>query len=75
MEQIQKDYQNISLTDAEKDAVALAIILWRDFCRSSNNQRDSIVGLNARILSKKLGVEDNYDAIMPKVPPMKWEPC
>ena len=59
-------------TKAWKEEVALAILLWKDFKCEGKFDAEVIITMYA--LAADLGVKEELDALIPKLPPMKIEP-
>jgi hypothetical protein len=58
----------MELTEAMRQEVALALILWRDFKKGPQ------AGFDAIMLSMQLGVNKEYDALLGKLPPFTITP-
>lgn len=54
-----------------KDQLAIAILLWKDFL--SDGKMDIDVTKRAIELADHLGIKEEFQAMMPKLPPMKIE--
>ena len=61
-----------NLSDAGKEEVALALILWRDF--KSQGRYDPEIVKQMLELARFIGVLEQIEALLPRVPPMKIEP-
>lgn len=59
------------LSKAGKEELALALILWRDF--RAGGKFDMDVVLQMLKFAKHLGIEEELNAMIPKVPPMRIE--
>lgn len=62
----------MNLSDAVKEEVALALILWRDF--KSQGKYDIEIAKQMIELARHLGVSGQLDDLLLQVPPMKIEP-
>jgi hypothetical protein len=60
------------LTEAGKEELALALLLWKDFKCDGTFNLD--VTRQALEFAEMLGVKSQFEALMPKVPPMRIEP-
>jgi hypothetical protein len=60
------------LSERGKEELALALILWKDF--KTGGKMDIEATKQAYELADMLGVTKQFDALIPKVPPMKVEP-
>ena len=59
-------------TDAWKEEIALALLLWRDF--KCDGKFDTDVIVQALIMANLLGVKEEYDKLMAQLPPLKIVP-
>jgi hypothetical protein len=62
----------VGLTESGKEDLALAILLWKDF--KADGRFDLDITLQAMKMADYLGVRDQYDSLLSKIPPMKIEP-
>ncbi len=62
----------MELTEDGKQEIALAIILWKDF--KSDGRVDIEISKQAFSMAKYLGVLDQFNSLLSKVPPMKIVP-
>jgi hypothetical protein len=58
----------VTLTKAGREEIALALILWKDF--KSQGKLDLEISTQCIQLVKELGVTAEFEALLPKVPPM-----
>lgn len=61
-----------SLSEAGKEELALALLLWRDF--KANGRYDPRIAIQMFELAQMLGVEQQLHFLMANLPPMKIEP-
>ena len=62
------------LSEDGKEQVALALLLLKDFKRQECPEDDMDITLGILKLAKHLGVYAQFQAMMPKVPPMRITP-
>ena len=60
------------MTIAAKEELALALLLWKDF--KSQGRFDVKITLDAIKFAEVLGVKDEFDKLLSKLPPMKIVP-
>jgi hypothetical protein len=60
------------LTKAGKEELALALLLWRDF--KSDGKLDIEITKQTLGFVRMLGVEEEFNALLPQVPPMRIMP-
>ena len=60
------------LTEAGKEELALALLLWKDF--KCDGKFDLDVTRQVLEFAEMLGVKSQFEALMPKLPPMKVVP-
>ena len=60
------------LTPAGREELALALLLWKDF--KSDGQMNIDISIQAIKFATELGVLEEFNALMPKLPPMKVIP-
>jgi len=60
------------LSESGREEVALALILWKDF--KAEGKMDVDIFITATKLADTLGVRKQFDALLPKIPPMRIEP-
>jgi hypothetical protein len=60
------------LTEAGKEELALALLLWKDF--KCDGKFDIEVTRQVLAFAEMLGVKSQFEALMPKLPPMKITP-
>ena len=60
------------LSDAGKEELALALILWKDF--KSNGRFDLDITKIVFELAENLGVKAEFEKLLSKIPPMRIEP-
>ena len=64
--------KELALIQAGKEELALAVILWKDF--KSQGKMDIEITKSALEMAKHLGVSEEFNGLMSKIPPMKIEP-
>jgi hypothetical protein len=59
----------IAINKAEKQDLAVALLLLRDFKREGDSEGKAFA--QSLYLARKLGLEDDFNEMISKVPPMK----
>ena len=62
------------LTPEGKEELALMILLWKDFKQQHNTGDVMGIIMQAIQISMMLGVEKEFQDMMAKLPPMRFEP-
>ena len=60
------------LSEAGKEELAIALLLWKDF--KSDGKMDIEVSKVAIDFAQMLGIYEQFNSMMPKLPPMKIVP-
>lgn len=61
----------MKLSKEGKEEFALAIILWKDF--KSDGKMDIEITKTAIKMAQHIGIEQEYNEMLPKIPPLKIE--
>jgi hypothetical protein len=62
-----------NLTNEEKEEVALALLLWRDY-KNQGIAYDSSIVIKMLVLAEKLDIKQQLNNLFSVIPPMKIEP-
>lgn len=62
----------MNISEEEKEELAVALLLWKDF--KTQGKMDVEITKQALQLAKLLNIEEQFDKMHIKLPPMKIEP-